>query len=231
MFVATLFDYNGVLVDDEHVHLEAFRDTLKSLSIEVSEDVYFDRYIGFDDVGAFRAILIDAGREAPEEIVRDLVQRKRPHYMQRAMAGLRSFSGASDLVQRAAARGPVGVVSGALRDEIELGLDRMGVRDRVAFIVSAEDVPRSKPEPDGYLRGLEELSRHFADPVAARVLAIEDSPAGVRAAKSAGLACLALTHSAPRPTLEEAGADHVADDIGEVDSSVLDKLYRKLHGA
>ncbi len=124
----------------------------------------------------------------------------------------------------------MGVVSGALRDEIELGLDRLGVRECVAFVVSAEDVPQSKPEPDGYLRGLAELERLTPNVVPARVLAIEDSPAGVQAAKRAGLACLALTHSAARPALEEAGADHVSDEIGEVDASVLEKLYRKLHG-
>ena len=62
------------------------------------------------------------------------------------------------------------------------------------------------------------------------VLAIEDSPAGVRAAKSAGLTCLALTHSAPRAALEEAGADHISDEIGEVHAEVLESLYRKLHG-
>jgi HAD superfamily hydrolase (TIGR01509 family) len=230
VFVATLFDYNGVLVDDEHIHLEAFRDALGPLAVDVSEQTYFDRYIGFDDAGAFRAILFDAGRDAPEELIRDLIAQKRPHYMQRALTGLRLFSGASDLVRRAAARGPVGVVSGALRDEIELGLERLGVRELVEFVVSAEDVPRSKPEPDCYLRGLSELSRVLDRPVAARVLVIEDSPAGVRAAKTAGLACLALTHSAPRPALEEAGADHVSDDIGEVDALVLETLYRKLHG-
>ncbi|HYO93121.1 MAG TPA: hypothetical protein VER33_01365, partial [Polyangiaceae bacterium] len=62
MFPATLFDYNGVLVDDEALHLEAFRDALAPLGIELTSEAYVERYLGFDDRGAFEAILKDAGR-------------------------------------------------------------------------------------------------------------------------------------------------------------------------
>jgi HAD superfamily hydrolase (TIGR01509 family) len=174
--------------------------------------------------------LIDAGREAPDEIVRDLVQRKRPHYMRRVLAEQRLFPGAADLVRRAAGFGPVGVVSGALRDEIELGLDRLGVRDLISFVISAEACTRSKPDPEGYLLGLAALGKHLGHPDPARVLVIEDSAFGVRAAKLAGMACLALTHSAPRPVLEAAGADRVSDDINEIDTVFFEALYRMLHG-
>jgi beta-phosphoglucomutase-like phosphatase (HAD superfamily) len=62
VFPATLFDYNGVLVDDENVHLEAFRDVLGPLGIDLEEADYWEKYLGFDDAGAFRAVLVDAGR-------------------------------------------------------------------------------------------------------------------------------------------------------------------------
>src|SRR5262249_55055025 len=68
--VATLFDYNGVLVDDEHVHLEGFRRVLAPLGIQVSERQYLERYIGYDDVGAFRAMLEDAGLPTDDARVR-----------------------------------------------------------------------------------------------------------------------------------------------------------------
>src|SRR4051794_9700373 len=58
--VATIFDFNGVLVDDEHVHLEAFREVLAPRGIAITDDAYATRYLGFDDVGAFRAMLADA---------------------------------------------------------------------------------------------------------------------------------------------------------------------------
>ena len=92
---ATLFDFNGVLVDDEPVHLEAFRDVIRPMGIAISDAAYLERYFGFDDVGAFRAILSDHGHAATDEIVRELVEAKKPRYMDRIATALRIFPGAS----------------------------------------------------------------------------------------------------------------------------------------
>ena len=64
MTVSTLFDFNGVLVDDESVHLAAFREVVAPLGIVIDDATYAERYLGFDDAGAFRAMLADAGAEA-----------------------------------------------------------------------------------------------------------------------------------------------------------------------
>src|SRR5258706_13036822 len=117
--IATLFDYNGVLVDDEDVHFAAFREALVPLGIGLTEEEYIARYLGFDDAGAFRAILRDAGRTPSDEEVAALVLAKKPLYLARADE-LRTFPGAREIVVRRAARGPVGIVSGALRSEIDL---------------------------------------------------------------------------------------------------------------
>lgn len=93
MFAATLFDFNGVLVDDEAVHLAAFRATLAPRGIAVDERTYFERYIGFDDVGAFSAMLTDAGRDAPPALIAELVDAKRPLYLERARRGSRCSPG------------------------------------------------------------------------------------------------------------------------------------------
>ena len=53
MFPATLFDFNGVLVDDESVHLAAFRDALAPLGIGLTDEAYVEKYLGYDDRGAF----------------------------------------------------------------------------------------------------------------------------------------------------------------------------------
>jgi beta-phosphoglucomutase-like phosphatase (HAD superfamily) len=229
VFPATLFDYNGVLVDDEVVHLEAFRDVLRPRGISLDEKAYWDRYLGFDDVGAFRAIFVDNGRELPDDEVRRLVEEKRPLYLKRAREVLKGFDGAPALVRRRAKFGPVGIVSGALRDEIRLGLDVLGVRDVVSTIVSAEDTSSSKPDPEGYLRGVAELSSQVGGEVARLAVAIEDSVAGVEAAKSAGLVCIAVSHSYPASRLEQAGADLVVASLDEITEPLLGSLYRRLH--
>lgn len=223
MFPATLFDFNGVLVDDEHVHLASFREVLAPLGIEVSDQDYMLRYIGFDDAGAFRAMLGDHGRRADDDDVTRLVAAKRPVYLRHAQAGLRVFPGAAELVKRARKQGPVGVVSGALRHEIELGLETLGVTDQVAFVISSEDAKRSKPDPEGYL-----LARARLGPIDAVV--VEDSPAGVEAAKAAGLTCIAVMHSAGRERLMAAGADAIYERVGDIGDAELAELARRVHG-
>jgi HAD superfamily hydrolase (TIGR01509 family) len=159
-----------------------------------------------------------------------LVEAKRPVYLRRARAGLRPFEGAALLVQRLAERGPVGVVSGALRDEIELGLEVLAVADRVRFVVSAEDTAASKPDPDGYLQGIRQLTPLVGEMEARRALVVEDSLAGIEAAKAAGLPCVAVAHSYEREKLAAAGADLVVENVAALDDARLAELYRRLHG-
>ena len=145
--------------------------------------------------------------------------------MQRARQGLRAFPGASEVVRDSAHRGPVGVVSGALRDEIDLGLDLLGVVDQIRFVVSAEDTLRCKPDPEGYRTAL----GHLGDPEPGRVLVIEDSIAGVQAAKAAGLVCLAVAHSYAADALRRAGADTVLDTVAAITSTIVEGLGHRSH--
>ena len=226
MTVATLFDFNGVLVDDESVHLEAFRAVVGPLGIVIDDATYAARYLGFDDAGAFRAMLEDAGAEASEVEVARLVAAKKPVYMQMIAGALVIFEGAADIVRRRAQLGPVGIVSGALRDEIEHALAVMGVRDAIAFIVSADDTTRCKPDPEGYTLALKALDETL--PVGkraitrSRVIVIEDSLAGIEAAKAAGLRCAAVAHSYSAEKLRAAGADIVVQHLAELIDELLD---------
>jgi beta-phosphoglucomutase len=229
VFPATLFDYNGVLADDESVHLSTFRAVLAPLGLELSDRDYWEKYLGYDDAGAFRAILQDAGRSAPDELVSELIERKRPLYLEQARAELVTFPGAAQAIERCAAHGPVGVVSGALRDEIELGLSLLHQRERVAFVVSAEDTRACKPDPEGYEIGKQRLRALLAPEHVDDALVIEDSLAGVQAAKAAGLTCLAVAHSYTDAMLVQAGADLVVSNIAALDDAVLVELYRKVH--
>jgi HAD superfamily hydrolase (TIGR01509 family) len=217
--VATLFDFNGVLVDDESVHLAAFREVLAPLGVTFDDATYNDRYLGFDDAGAFRAMLGDAGRPVTEGVIADLIEAKKPVYMDRIAGSLVIFAGAVEIVRRRAERGVVGIVSGALRHEIEHCLGVMGVRDLVAFIVSAEDTAACKPDPEGYLQGLSELARRGAPREA---IVIEDSIAGIEAARQAGLRCAAVSHSYPAERLRAAGAAVVVASLAELTDALLE---------
>jgi len=223
MVTATLLDFDGVLVDSEPVHLAAFNDVLAPHGIAISEKEYVEKYLSLDDAGVFRSALWRGGatlrKKAHEEEVRACVAAKAPRFMARFEEGFRTFAGARELVARRAARGPVGIVSGALEHEIVFALEKMRVREAVAFIVSAETSRASKPDPAPFLQGLEELQRlgHRGGAVV-----VEDSTGGIASAKSAGLRCVAVAHSYPREALLAAGADVVVADLASLTDAVLE---------
>ncbi len=104
----------------------------------------------------------------------------------------------------------------------------LGVADSIAAIVSAEDTTESKPHPQGYLLGIAALAGLAGQPAAAQAVVIEDSIAGVEAAKSAHLACIAVTHSYSTSALEAAGADLVVDGLDAITDERLRELHRVL---
>jgi beta-phosphoglucomutase len=217
--IATLFDFDGVLVDSEPVHLAAFNDVLEEHGIAVEPQEYAARYLSLDDAGVFHAVLTHHGGTPREEDVRTLVAAKHPCFQARFAEAFRAFPGAAEIVARRAARGPVGIVSGALEREIAFALDKMGLRDQIAFVVSAERTPASKPDPAPYLLAVEEVRR--LEP-AARIVAIEDSLGGVASAKGARLRCVAVTHSYSMDELTRAGADATAASLAELTDALLD---------
>ena len=230
-FSSYLFDYNGVLVDDESVHLAAFRDVLSSYGVSVSDSDYKAKYLGFDDVGAFRAILSDNSIKFDASLIRTLVDRKKPAYLERAARGLSLFPGASELLNRLASSGAViGIVSGALRQEIELGLRMLTAENWVRFIVSAEDTTECKPDPEGYVIGRKRLVDNAGDTVARRVLVVEDSLAGIEAARAAAMPCLAISHSYEPSELTRAGAVAVVSSLDQIDDTLLANLAAKVYG-
>ena len=104
-----------------------------------------------------------------------------------------------------------------------MGLKVLGVRDLVDAIFAAEDTTVSKPDPEGYLKSIEFLRTKVGDD-AQRALVIEDSVAGIHAAKAAGLPCIAVEHSYPREKLVAAGADQVVKVIAAIDADVVDSV-------
>jgi HAD superfamily hydrolase (TIGR01509 family) len=214
--IATLFDFDGVLVDSEPVHLEAFRDVVRPLGITVTDEAYTAKYLGLDDYGAFRALLTDANYTFSPDRIRQLVEQKAPAFMRRFQSSLRVYDGAADVVRRRARLGPVGIVSGALAAEIRFGLERMGVLELVRFVISAEACRACKPDPEGYELALERLDRGV------RAVVVEDSLAGVQAGKAAGLRVAAVAHMYSAPELAAAGADVVVRRIGELGDADLD---------
>jgi beta-phosphoglucomutase len=217
--IATLFDFDGVLVDSEPSHLAAFNDVLRPYGVAIDAHTYAERYLSLDDAGVFRDVLSSGDRTVAEHEVQTLVAAKSPRFLARFGGSFRVFPGAAEILGRRAARGPVGIVSGALEREIAFALDKMGVAGAVSFVVSAERTSASKPDPAPYRMALDELRRlgHSCGAVA-----VEDSLGGVLSAKRAGLRCIAVTHSCGAEELALAGADAVVPNLASLTDVLLE---------
>jgi beta-phosphoglucomutase len=191
---ALLFDFNGVIVDDEEQHRWALEAVLADAGIPLSREQYYADYLGWNDHMCFAAAFRQANKPLGAEGAARLVQEKSRRYEQLIEESLALVPGASEFVDRAAGQFRLGVVSGALRREIELVLDRTGLVRHFEVIVAAEDVGACKPDPAGYLAAHAALARRA--PVAARrCVAIEDSLPGLAAARAAGMRCAMVATS------------------------------------
>lgn len=199
MLKAVIFDFNGVIVDDEPLHLELFRRVLDEEDIALTDEDYHAKYLGYDDRGCFTAALTDAGRvelAANPAFIAELIERKAGYYREAIEARFLLFPGAVELVKKLAAKYPMAIASGALRGEIEVVLDRGGIRECFKEIIASEDVAACKPDPEGYVRALAALNANVGGQIQpGECLVIEDSIAGIEAAKLAGMRCLAVTNS------------------------------------
>ena len=194
---ALLLDFNGTLSEDEPILCRIFQELFADAGKPLSEKEYYTELAGFSDREIVQMWL---GREDPA-----LLERKSARYRELADGSTVSPE-AREAVRYAAERAVVGVVSGSARAEITPVLEASGLADSIAVLVAADDIRRSKPDPEGYLIALHLLGVQPKDSVA-----VEDSEAGVAAAKAAGLYCAGVTTTQPAERL--AAADEVASRV------------------
>jgi beta-phosphoglucomutase len=223
---AIAFDLDGTLSDTEPLHFEAFAEVIRPAGIEIPRKEYFSRLIGLNDHDCFAALLREHGQDAEEARVANLIERKAIVYG--AMIANRDvlYPGAEAFVRRCAERFPLILVTGTLHAEAETILRRANLRNVFVDIIAAEDTARGKPEPDGFLTALGRLGfilRPHPSIVAAECLVIEDTAAGVEAARRAGMKVLALCQTTDKRDLR--AADLIRPTIADTD---LDEVLRRL---
>ncbi|MEO5657861.1 MAG: HAD family phosphatase [Nitrospiria bacterium] len=223
---AVLFDFDGVIVDSEPIHFRLFREVLAAEDIELTRKTYDQLYLGMDDRECFTAVLEAHGRPAPPSKVASLIEQKSMRLMGEVDRQVPLLPGAAACIRSLAASLPLAICSGALRPEIEAMLKQAGLLTAFLGIVSAEDVAHGKPHPEGYRAALALVNRAIRPPAPiepSAVLVIEDSLAGIEAARAAGMRCLAVTNSYSMTLLKAAGADAVVTTLeGEPLASLPD---------
>lgn len=227
MLRAIIFDCDGVLADTERIHWAAFNEVLRKYDAEMTWDEYTNRYLAYDDPTCFRTFLRDIGRDADDEFVKQLVAEKRALLRKRAeVQKLTGYPGVVPFIRAAAKRYPLAVASGAARNEIQMVLDALDVADCFTVIISADDVERGKPNPEPFLTAMMALNSvlQLTPPLEpTHCLVVEDSIHGVRAAKVAGMWCLAVTNTYPAEQL--ATADWIVEQL---EPGLLERLAREI---
>jgi beta-phosphoglucomutase len=223
MLRAVIFDFNGIIIDDEPIHFKLFQRVLGEEGITLTEEAYYARYLGFDDRGAFTAGFRDNNRPLMDDKLAELIDRKATYYQQAIRDHVVIFPGVKTLVYELAPFVSLAVASGALRREIVTILTTAGLLNYFQALVSAEDVKQGKPEPEIYLAVLAKLKAGGSPKIEpGDCVVIEDSKEGIRGARRAGMKCLAVTNSHPAELLGEAHA--VVKSLEEVTVPYLKKL-------
>ncbi len=221
---AIVFDFDGVIADSERLHLRAYQDILTPHGLGLTDNDYYERYLGYDDKGVVRMLMRDRGVALDEAEVEQLIVRKGTRYEELTAAGEMLFPGAEAFIRAAAAAVPVAIASGALTHEIEDVLERTGLRALFPVIVGADQTEHSKPHPEPYATAISRLRAHTGLTLEPwRSVAIEDSKWGLMSARGADLRLVAVTNTYPADELRSE-AELVCSGLSALTVQQLDDL-------
>ena len=221
MIKAILFDFNGVIIDDEMLQMKAYQEVFQPYGVPLTPEQYLQA-LGMDDQTFVRAAFAKAGKELPDADLAAVQDRKTEIHRRLLTDDLPLFHGVKTFLKAVSREFTVGLVSMANREEIGYIFERANLSPWFAIVVSAEDVQVCKPAPDCYLKGLEKLNEHrqkagHSTLQASECLAIEDSPPGIASAKAAGMRTLGVTNTVTEAELRSAGAEVVTKDLARLD--------------
>ncbi|MBC6422445.1 MAG: HAD family phosphatase [Hormoscilla sp. SP12CHS1] len=226
---AVLFDFNGTLVNDEDIHQQLIDEILVGENLRPDPAEYRQLCLGRSDRACLKALLESRARVVNDRYLQQLIDRKSIAYQRKVQTQekLPIYPGVEDLIYKLRlARLKMGVVSGALRGEIELVLSRTELLPHFAVIVAGDDITVSKPEPDSYLLAVERLQQLHPE-LGLEVkdcLAIEDTPAGIEAAQGAGMQVVGVANTYPFHMLQRL-ANWTVDYLIELELDRVQQIF------
>lgn len=217
MIKAILMDFNGVIIDDEPIQMQAYKEVLAPEGVEVTEESYLDS-LGMDEAAFVKNAFAIRGKKCSEKRMHELIKAKQAVWREKIEKELPLFDGIDGFVEKMSREFALGIVSMAPREEIDLVLDKAALGQYFSIIVSAEAVQKCKPDPECFRLGFERIdavrtARGHLPMTHGECLVIEDSPPGVEGARKAGLPALGVTNTVDADALRAAGAGAVAKDL------------------
>lgn len=209
MFESAIFDWDGTLADTRAVIVSSFQTTLKEISINISDE-YIERRIGIGASETFREILREANRPVDESLVKRLVERKSQIQID-LKSQVHLFSGVRELLTALQGKRKVGLASMNSRSVIDAMVRANSLEKFFQAVVTADEVSRSKPDPEIFLKCAQKLGS-----MSKQSVVVEDSVFGVKAAKSAGMGCVAVSTGVYSPQeLKREHADLVVASLAD----------------
>lgn len=190
-----IFDLDGTLVDSEPLHMEAWLNVLSEKGLDFDEH-WFEQWIGKSDRILAESVVEQHTIKAEVE---ELQENKRVTYHRIAAERAVLFPEVEKYLNHFKQYLKLGIATNSSKDDAAAVFSRLPLPSFVRAVVTADDVPNLKPAPDMYLLAAEKIGLEVSEG-----LAIEDSPAGLQAAKEAGLFTLGVTNSHPAENLKYA---------------------------
>jgi beta-phosphoglucomutase len=232
MLGAVIFDFDGVLVDSEQIHHKAFNRVLTKFHYQLSSREYYDRFLGLSDEELLRIVDKERNLSLSNQQFGQLLGEKANLFKEMAATEAGIIEGVPQVLNMLAdSKIPMAICSGALQPEIETILKGAGLREFFEVIVSAEQVERGKPDPEGFLLALKLLNKKMhksiRPPVVSEIepedcVVIEDSHWGLQAAKAAGMRTVAITNTYAAEHLKP--ADKVITHLNDLSLADLNAL-------
>ncbi|MEC4986877.1 MAG: HAD family phosphatase [Oscillatoria sp. PMC 1068.18] len=226
---AVLLNFNGVIVKDDSIHQQLIDEILLAENLRPNPQEYWKVCLGKSDRACLQEILTRRGRIVTEAELTKMMEKKAQAYVKQmeVCPEIPIYPEITDFLAQIQGLGlKIGVVSGAMRAEIELVCDRAQLQQYFDVIVAGDEIEQSKPDPYGYLFAVERFNRQ--DPSLqlkpANCLAIEDTPAGITAAKSAGMQVVGVANTYPFHMLQRQ-ANWTVDYLSELELERVQQIY------
>src|SRR5258705_13327095 len=219
MIQAILFDFNGVIIDDEALQMAGYQVVLREQGIELTGSDYYGA-LGMDDKTFVRAAFERAKQTLTDDVLKIVLERKGVQHRKLIENELPLFSGVVTFLKAGSRHYPLGLVSMASQTEIRYVLERGRLLSLFSVIVTAADVTVCKPAPDCYQIALEQLNQKLRAErrqplLASECLVIEDSPPGIESGRQAGMRTLGITNTVSEEQLRAAGAEVVSASLAD----------------
>jgi HAD superfamily hydrolase (TIGR01509 family) len=228
---AVLFDFNGVIINDEPIHRQLIDELLITENLRPQGREFWQVSLGKTDRSCLQELLKLRGRFVSDEYLDKLLSRKAIAYFQRieSLATLPIYAEVIDFVKQLRDRGyKLGLVTGAIRAEVDFILQKAELDRYFQAIVTGDEVTHSKPAPEGYLLAVQRLNQ--SDPSLnlqpGECLVIEDSFPGIQAAKSAGMQVCAIANTYPFHLLQRQ-ANWTIDTFADLDLDRVRALFER----